>query len=71
MKEGEIIHLLPEQYHGNPISEKGSLVFYNFGCDILDMLKEAEFGDVYMLSYYSYFLGYLGYGLQFIFVADK
>lgn len=71
MKEGEVLYLLPEQYHGNPISEKGSLVFYDFGWDILDMLKEAEFRDAYMLGYYSYFLGYLGYGLQFIFVAEK
>lgn len=67
----EITHLLPEQCYSNPVSEKGSLVFYNFGWDILAILKAAEFGDAYMVSYYSHFLGYLGYGLQFLFVAEK
>ena len=51
----EITHLLPEQCHSKPVSEKGSLVFYNFGWDILAMLKTAEFGDAYMVSYYSHF----------------
>jgi len=35
---GEIEHLLPEQYHGNPMNEKGSLVTVDWGYDILDHL---------------------------------
>ncbi|MBS9476064.1 class I SAM-dependent methyltransferase [Ancylobacter radicis] len=38
-----IVHLLPPMFHGNPVSEEGSLVFYDFGWDILDMAREAGF----------------------------
>lgn len=31
---GEIQHLLPAQYHGNPVDEKGSLVTFDWGYDI-------------------------------------
>ena len=69
--EGKIINLLPEIYHGNPVSAKGSLVFYDYGWDFLTFCKECGFYDAYMLVYYSQTLGYLGNGFQSIFVADK
>jgi len=68
---GELECLLPEQYHGNPVSEKGSLVFYDFGWDILESCKAAGFNDAYLLSYYSLFYGHIGGGLQMMFVAEK
>ena len=71
LQNGQLKHIMQEQYHGNPVSEKGSLVFYDFGWDILDICKEAGFKSAYMLSYYSMFYGYLGEGLQFIFIAKK
>jgi SAM-dependent methyltransferase len=71
MENGEITHLLPEQYHGNPISQKGSLVFYDYGWDFLTYCIEAGFKDVYMMCYYSFLFGYLGDGLQSMFVAEK
>jgi SAM-dependent methyltransferase len=41
---GEILHLLPPEYHGNPIDPSGgSLVFEIPGWDILDRLKQAGF----------------------------
>ncbi|MGD0281184.1 MAG: class I SAM-dependent methyltransferase [Dissulfurispiraceae bacterium] len=67
---GKLECLLPEQYHGNPVSEKGSLVFYDFGWDILETCKAAGFNDAYLLSYYSLFYGHIG-GLQMMFVAEK
>lgn len=69
-QDGKIFNIMPEQYHGNPVSNKGSLVFYDFGWDLIDTCKEVGFTDCYMLSYYSYFYGYLGV-FQFIFVAEK
>jgi SAM-dependent methyltransferase len=37
--DGTIKHLVqPPEYHGNPISDQGSLVTYKFGYDILDLL---------------------------------
>jgi SAM-dependent methyltransferase len=68
---GRIEHMLPERYHGNPVSEKGSLVFYDFGWDLLDMLKLAGFTNVHMLGYYSLMFGHIGNGIQYIFVGCK
>jgi len=71
LSDNKIEYLLPEQYHGNPVSEKGSLVFWDFSWDILDLLKKIGFKESYILGYYSSFYGYLGNGLQLIFVAEK
>lgn len=63
--------LAPARYHGNPLSEEGSLVFYDFGWDLLNKCRHAGFTDAYMLAYYSLMFGYIGGGVQFIFVAEK
>lgn len=34
-------HLLPPEYHGNPISDQGSLVTMDWGFDIVDHIREA------------------------------
>ncbi|EKS28008.1 class I SAM-dependent methyltransferase [Afipia felis] len=41
--ENGIQHHLPAVYHGNPMSAEGSLVFYDFGWDILEMATSAGF----------------------------
>jgi len=65
-------HLLPLTYHDDPITRKrDSLVFYDYGWDFLNFLKKVGFDDAYALGYYSMFLGYVGEGLQFIFIASK
>jgi hypothetical protein len=35
---GEIIHLFPPEYHGNPVDEKGALVTYHYGHDLVDLI---------------------------------
>lgn len=40
--DGKIEHLLPEQYHGNPIDAKGSLVTIDWGYDILAHLDRGS-----------------------------
>jgi len=71
IKDNNVINILPEQYHGNPISDKGSLVFNDLGWDIIDMCYTAGFKDAYMLAYYSPYFGYIGGGVQFCFIAEK
>jgi len=72
LEEGKIKHILPAQYHSNPIAkEERTLVFYNYGWDFLDFLKKAGFSDAYMLGYYDINYGYIGNKLQSIFVAKK
>ena len=38
LRDGEIVHLKPEEYHGNPISEKGSLVVTDWGSDTVEKM---------------------------------
>jgi hypothetical protein len=71
LRDGEVDELLPAQYHGNPISTGGSLVFYDYGWDILEKCREAGFRDAYLLGYWSVLHGYIGNGRQLMFVADR
>ena len=71
LEGGAVRHLLPEQYHGNPLSEKGSLVFYDYGWDFLDMCREAGFSDAYALAYYDAKIGHVGQGAQLAWVGRK
>lgn len=71
LRDGEVAELLPAQYHGNPISDGGSLVFYDHGWEILDACRSAGFGDASLLAYWSPLHGYLGDGLQLMFVASR
>ncbi|MFJ7825277.1 class I SAM-dependent methyltransferase [Psychrobacillus sp. NPDC096623] len=69
--DGKYIHYLPEEYHGNPLSENGSLVFTDLGWDFLDFSKDIGFLDTSMICYYDYVLGYIGDGMQYIFHFKK
>lgn len=70
IENGEIIHILPPEYHGNPLSSNGILCFTHFGWEMLDQMRDAGFRDAYALCYHSTKFGYLG-GEQFMFVAIK
>jgi len=59
-KEGNIEHLLPPQYHGNPVSKEGSLVFTDFGWDLLRAGQDQGFQDVTLHYYASSAYGHLG-----------
>jgi len=70
LKAGEIHHLLPALYHGNPLSEEGSLVFNDFGWDFIEKMKMVGFQEVALCYYWSYLYGYLG-DPQYYFWARK
>lgn len=40
-EEGRITFIKPEQYHGNPVSQEGSLVTVDWGFDICDYIFKA------------------------------
>jgi hypothetical protein len=67
---GEIVHILPPEFHGDPLSSEGVLCFQHFGWEMLDQMREAGFSDVYALCFHSSEFGYLG-GEQLMFVAIK
>ncbi|MBI5006879.1 MAG: methyltransferase domain-containing protein [Nitrosomonadales bacterium] len=68
-KDG-IVHRLPASYHGNPVSADGSLVFTDFGWDIIRSLAVAGFSDAVVEVYGSAEYGHLGGG-QLVFRATK
>lgn len=50
--DGQVVHFLEPQYHGNPIDEAGSLVTIDWGYDIVDKLAEAT-GAPHCLFYFD------------------
>ncbi len=68
--DGEIEHLLPPEYHGDPISEDGVLCFYHFAWEIVEQLRDVGFNDAAAYFYASERFGYLG-GPAMIFKATK
>jgi hypothetical protein len=70
LQEGKIHPLLPALYHGNPLSEEGSLVFHDFGWDFIEQMKIIGFQEVALCYYWSYLYGYLG-DPQYYFWARK
>jgi len=68
--EGVIEHLLPPEYHGNPLDPVGCLAFYHFGWELLEQMKDIGFKDPSAVFYWSLEYGYLG-GDQLLFMARK
>jgi SAM-dependent methyltransferase len=66
---GGVRHLLPEIYHGDPLSARGALVFTDFGWEVLAQLRAAGLAEVALHLYWSYALGYLG--IQFYLAGRK
>lgn len=69
--DGEVVHLLEPDFHGNPVSSEGSLVFFDHGWDILDRFRRHGFTDVSLLSAWSALYGYLGGGMLTVFSATR
>lgn len=67
---GQLEHILSPAYHGNPVSADGSLVFTDFGWDLLEVMKEAGFSDACVDVYASPEFGHLGGG-QLVFRLIK
>jgi SAM-dependent methyltransferase len=60
-EHGRLEHLLPPQYHGDPVSAgEGCLCFHEFGWELLDQLREIGFEEATGLLYWSKELAYLG-----------
>jgi SAM-dependent methyltransferase len=58
-----IEHLLPAQYHGNPLSLDGSLVFHDFGWDLLEQSRAIGYSRVVCEVYSDDGFGHMGPGL--------
>lgn len=70
LEHGKVNYLLKPEYHGNPVSAEGSLVFTDFGWDLLDCILSSGFSNVELEIYASRTYGHLGNG-QLVFRAVK
>lgn len=69
---GKTRYLQPKAYHGNPVSETGSLVYTDFGWDVIDAYLQAGFRDAYALVHFSAEDAYFDEAeLPIIFIAVK
>ena len=57
--DGQIKNIHPENFHGNPLSAEGSLVFTDFGWDVFDLIEKAGFDDAFIEIYYNKKFGIL------------
>ena len=48
LDDGEVVYLMEPEYHGNPVDERGSLVFEIPGWDVLDRARAAGFREAHM-----------------------
>jgi hypothetical protein len=69
LEGGHLHHFQPPIYHGNPLSRDGSLVFTDFGWEVVGQLRAAGLVDATLNIYWAYELGYLG--IQFYFIGHK
>jgi SAM-dependent methyltransferase len=69
-RDGVIEHLLPPEYHADPLNSRGILAFQYFGWETVTQLHEAGFKRASALLYHSSDFGYLGSN-QIQFLATK
>lgn len=65
--EGEVEHVLPPEYHGDPLNSGGVLCYHHFGWEFLRQIREAGFAEVFAQYYWSREWVYLGKDLLTIF----
>lgn len=68
--QGETRHLLPPEYHGDPLKAEGCLAYYCFGWELLEQACAAGFSEALGYSFWSREYGYLGSDLT-LFLARK
>jgi SAM-dependent methyltransferase len=66
MINGKLQNILLPVYHGNPVSDDGSLVFTDFGWDFLQTMHAAGFTDAWLHFYWSEAYGHLGSNQHYI-----
>jgi SAM-dependent methyltransferase len=58
LADGSLQHILPPEYHGDPLHPEGAYTFHYFGWKILDDLKDEGFAAAEIAMYYDIFCGY-------------
>jgi len=64
--DGEVIHLMPAQYHGDPMTDEGVLCYQVFGMNLLSEMLAAGFRRSFLCAYHSASFGYLDHNILFV-----
>lgn len=67
--DGTIVHHLPPQYHGDPLSDEGVLCFQSFGLDVLPTMENMGFVNARACAFSDRAYAYLDRNI--LFVAEK
>ncbi|MBL6082729.1 class I SAM-dependent methyltransferase [Belnapia sp. T18] len=68
--DGGIRHIMPPEYHGDPLDTSGVLCFRHFGWALIEDLRLAGFRNARMMFFWSSELGHLG-GMQSVLEAVR
>jgi hypothetical protein len=60
---GSLVHFEEPVFHSNPLTAEGSLVFTDYGWDVLDLLLTSGFSDAWVDLHHAEAWGHLGPGL--------
>jgi hypothetical protein len=71
IENGKLIHILDPHFHKDPLRKEGALVFYDYGWDILDFIRNAGFKKSYIEDFYDISKGQFGDGKTLVFIAEK
>jgi len=63
---GQIKHLMPPDYHGDPFAGEGVLCFQSFGMDILQEMEAVGFVEARVGGFSSLAFAYLGGNIAFL-----
>ncbi|WP_445146026.1 class I SAM-dependent methyltransferase [Dyella sp. Tek66A03] len=70
-QDGSIEHILPAEYHGDPVDPQGGvLCYYHFGWELLEDFRAAGFSDAKLSIMWSLEYGHIG-NEQILIVAQK
>lgn len=69
--DGSVEHLLPPEYHGDPVDPQGGILcYYHFGWELLEDIRAAGFREARIDAYWSREYGHIG-GEQLVVIATK
>jgi SAM-dependent methyltransferase len=69
--DGQVEHLLPPEYHGDPVDPQGGILcYYHFGWELLEDMKAAGFKEARVEVYWSREYAHIG-DEQLVIIATK
>lgn len=71
VQDGEIVHILEPEWHGDPVTGEGILCFHHFGWAVLDELRECGFSRAEVLVLDAVEYGYYVDEPILVFMAVK